>query len=200
MTKAIPAVLLAALALLPLALSPSAGAAGGSCSAEDVRALGLRLDARRVPVLDGWVLSADYDRELRRVCALVPARWRWAERSFDRATDVVDRLYPGHGSWASRCAGSEGGHGEWVWNGPNGGIPLRVSPTRPAGSSGAGGWLQFKSGTFWSVIDGALARARSRGVHVPAFARSWYSAVGQAFAGSEMLFDGRRGEWRGSTC
>lgn len=156
-----------------------------TCTAAELHALGLRLP--RVQSLDGWYAADHLQRALQIACPKVPARWLWINRSFNRATQLVDRLYPGswHGAWARHCASSEGGHGHWV-------------PNR--GGSGAGGWLQFMSGTFWSVIDSAIRRARAHGVRVPAFARSWYSPLGQALAGSEMLYHGRRGEWSGRTC
>lgn len=153
-----------------------------SCTFQEVNALGIPV---RVQVFEGFYAIIEMQAALRRACRLVPAYWQRANRSFFLATRIVDRLWPGVGSWAHSCASSEGGHGAWV-------------PNRKG--SGAGGWMQFKSQTFWSVIDGALARARALGVRVPAFARSWYSPLGQAFAAAEMIFDGRRGEWAGSTC
>lgn len=90
-------------------------------------------------------------------------------------------------AWERSCSqpSSEGGYGRWVPNGRG---------------SGAGGWLQFMQGTFDGIIDEAIAAARSRGMVVPVSARSWYSPLGQALAGAEMLADGRRGEWSGWGC
>jgi hypothetical protein len=89
--------------------------------------------------------------------------------------------------WERSCSarGSEGGWGRWVSN---------------TQGSGAGGWLQFMSGTFYGVIDKAITGARSRGMYVPASAGSWYSPLGQAIAGAQMILDGRRGEWTGYGC
>ncbi len=158
-----------------------------SCTLEELRVLEILPRIRDLHVVDGWVEVGALARARAKACRLVPGRWAWTNRSFPRSTRLVDRLYPGlyHGSWADRCASSEGGHGPWV-------------PNR--GGSGAGGWLQFMSGTFYGVIDEAIWRARSRGVRIPSYARSWYSPLGQAIAGSEMLFRGRRGEWSGYTC
>lgn len=106
--------------------------------------------------------------------------------------DAVDVVSSSFGSsvagWERSCSqpGSEGGWGRWV---PN------------TGGSGAGGWLQFMSGTFYGVIDRAIASARSSGLPVvPPRVRSWYSPLGQALAGAQMLADGRRGEWTGWGC
>lgn len=104
------------------------------------------------------------------------------------AVDVVGRIYgPAIASWELSCSkqGSEGGWGAWVSN---------------SRGSGAGGWLQFMKGTFDGVIAKAIADARARGWSVPASASSWYSPVGQALAGVEMLREGRRGEWSGYGC
>lgn len=125
-----------------------------------------------------------------------------AERDYSMAVRYVERAFgPQPFLWA--CPGSEGSFGVWVWNG---GFPITRYPAtidgggRPAGSSGAGGWLQFMHSTFESVIDDGIAVARARGLLVPSSARDWRSPLGQALAGLEMLRDGRRGEWSGSSC
>lgn len=102
------------------------------------------------------------------------------------AVDLVDR-HLGHGAWLRSCSQptSEGGWGRWV---PN------------TQGSGAGGWLQFMPGTFADVIGGAVVRARRHGLVVPPAARSWYSPLGQAVAGVEMLERGRVSEWTGWGC
>lgn len=144
------------------------------------------------PVIQGWErwnlsVKAVTERELSKACDRVPARWRSYNRDFTQSTRFVDRLYPGkgYGAWAWNCASSEGGHGYFVMN--------RLG-------SGAGGWLQFMSGTFWSVIYDAVARARFQGVRIPSYALTWTSPIGQAIAGAEMLMQDRRGEWDGATC
>ena len=113
---------------------------------------------------------------------------RRALSSWPAAVELVGRFYgPSLRAWLWSCSAptSEGGHGRWV---PN------------SQGSGAGGWLQFMSGTFYGVIDAAIADARQRGMRVPSSARSWYSPLGQALAGGEMLRQGRRGEWTGYGC
>lgn len=177
---------LAAAATLAAIVLPGSAQAVTRCTIQEIHALDLRLDARRVRVLDGWLLEADYRRELVRLCNAVPQRYAWADGSFDRATDLVDRLYPGVGTWADTCASSEGGHGGFVYN---------------RQGSGAAGWLQFMPSTFDSVIDAAIARARARGLrNLPPWVRSIKSPLGHALAGAEMIFRGRRGEWSGVTC
>lgn len=143
-------------------------------------------------------------RTLKRVRSQLLDRMTWRE-----AVAIVDR-HLGFGSWLLSCSAprSEGGYGRWVWNGG-----YRVEhaarwrilhggpePGRPAGSSGAGGWLQFLRSTFDSVIAGGVVRARRAGLHVPGRARSWWHPLGQAVAAVEMLHDGRRGEWAGYGC
>lgn len=110
-----------------------------------------------------------------------PATWT-------RSVELVRRFYgDGSAGWLYSCASSEGGSHGWI---PN------------AHGSGAGGWLQFMPGTFASVIDDGIRDARRRGMR-PAWGRSvrsWYSPLGQALAGLEMIRDGRVGEWDGARC
>lgn len=159
---------------------------GPSCSLAELDVLEIEIG------FDGWVewnLSSQSvaDRELAKACRKVPARWRALNRSFLESTRFVDRLYPGYGfgAWANECAKSEGGHGLFVMN---------------RQGSGAGGWLQFMSSTFWGVIYPAVARARAQGVRIPDYAMTWTSPLGQAIAGAEMRFRDRRSEWTGATC
>lgn len=138
-----------------------------------------------------------------------PTRRQVARMSWLQAVQLVDR-HLGHGAWLRSCSqhGSEGGWGRWFWNG---GTPIddrarrvllvhRARPGRPAGSSGAGGWLQFLDSTFDSVIVDAVVHARQAGLDVPPLARSWLHPLGQAVAGVEMVRDGRVGEWAGWGC
>ena len=104
--------------------------------------------------------------------------------SYLGAVSYVERFF-GPQAFLRACPNGEGGFGRWVSN---------------TGGSGAGGWLQFMSGTFYGIIDSAIANARAAGMRVPASARSWYSPLGQALAGRQMLADGRRGEWTGANC
>ncbi|HXH87409.1 MAG TPA: hypothetical protein VNI55_02230 [Gaiellaceae bacterium] len=108
-----------------------------------------------------------------------------ADRDWWFAVRYADRIYPGSAGWLLSCSASEGGHGGWV-------------PNRQG--SGAGGWMQFLSGTFYANVDAAFADARARGHVVPRSWRSWYSAGGQAVVGAYMLRVGQRGQWVGAGC
>lgn len=128
-----------------------------------------------------WAVLAHISGQVRSMQAAreSPATWQ-------AAVTVVGRYFgQGVASWERSCSSSEGGSGRWV---PN------------TAGSGAGGWLQFLSGTFYGVIDRAIASGRAHGMTIPASARSWYSPLGQALAGAQMLADGRRGEWTGWAC
>jgi hypothetical protein len=69
----------------------------------------------------------------------------------------------------------EGGHGAWV--------PNRYG-------SGAGGWFQFMSGTFYAYVHGAFRAAARRGYYIPDKFKSWYSPLGQAVTASYMFYLG----------
>lgn len=104
------------------------------------------------------------------------------------AVPYADRIWPGTGSWLLACSstGSEGGWGRWV---PN------------TGGSGAGGWMQFMSGTFYSYAPRAFAEAQARGVTIPRSLLSWYSTVGQAVTAAYMRSHGLdSGQWSGYRC
>lgn len=93
------------------------------------------------------------------------------------AVQIVQRTWPGTATWLLSTSSGEGGWGICVWNG---GAPCSSSNH----GSGAAGWLQYMSGTFYSQLSSALAEARAE--HrptIPASARTWFSPLGQAFAG-----------------
>lgn len=106
-------------------------------------------------------------------------------RAWHRAVREAQRPYPGTEPWLLSCSSSEGGHGRWVPNGDG---------------SGAGGWLQFMSGTFWRMWSAAKVDVVRRGFRVPASASSWQSPLGQALAGAWGVTHGRSGEWYGGGC
>jgi hypothetical protein len=103
------------------------------------------------------------------------------------AVRIVQRDWPGSGSWLLACSSSEGGWGLWKSN---------------TQGSGAGGWMQYMEGTFYGDLAGALALARQE--HLPAPPRSadrWSSALGQAFAAGWAYFHSRSStKWTGSRC
>jgi len=101
------------------------------------------------------------------------------------AVSLVETYFPGSRSWLLSCSASEGGWGRWV---PN------------IQGSGAGGNLQFMSGTFYAYVGVAFADARRRGLHLQPEARSWYSPLGQAVTGAYMLSRGLKSHWVGHGC
>lgn len=114
------------------------------------------------------------------------ARWIVREqRTWLKAITHVQKVYPGTYDWLYSCSASEGAHGAWV-------------PNRQG--SGASGWLQFMSGTFYSFIERAAADARARGWIIPREAFDWYSPIGQALAGGWAITHGMRHHWSGSGC
>lgn len=140
--------------------------------------------------------------------ALENRQWRAAEQDWLAAVKVADRAFPGTAGWLLSCssATSEGGWGRFVWNGGSllseaDRVKARDGLTTPTEhGSGAGGWLQFKHGTWDRNAARAFAEATSRGVNVPLVYRSFYSRIGQAVVGASMLLHGQRGEWSGSGC
>lgn len=165
-----------------------------ACTRAELRVLQIRIPRElqiRVTWDDSGAVPLDVTfrqvENLAAACRRVPGRWSYVGNDFLRSTRLIDRLYPGSwlGAWERACAPSEGGYGRWVPNGTG---------------SGAGGWLQFMSGTFYGIIDDAFAHARARGVRPPRWAWSWHSPLGHALAGAEMILHGRRSEWTGATC
>lgn len=101
------------------------------------------------------------------------------------AVRIVQRVYPDTAWWLTSCSASEGGHGGFVMN---------------RQGSGAAGWMQFLSGTFWRMYPAAKADAEAKGFRVPASTAAIDSPLGQALAGAWGYVNGRRGEWFGSGC
>lgn len=128
-----------------------------------------------------WAILARMNARLRSLqSSRIPETSDWLT-----AVKVVQRVYPGSSGWLISCSASEGGHGGWV-------------PNRQG--SGAGGWMQFLSGTFWRMYVAARADASARGFRVPASSAAWDSPIGQALAGGWGWTNGRRGEWMGAGC
>lgn len=114
--------------------------------------------------------------------------------TWPRAVEIVRHFYgDAIADWEMACSSTEGGHGGFVWFG-------HLSYPKYGYGNTPGGNLQFMGGTFDGIIDEALATARSRGLVVPARLASFYSSLGQAVAGAQMILDGRRGEWTGTRC
>lgn len=111
------------------------------------------------------------------------------------SANAIVRHYFGNtiADWEWSCSSTEGGHSGFTWFD-------HLSYPKYGYSKTPGGQLQFMGGTFDSVILRALDSARSRGLVVPSRYATFYSPVGQAVAGAQMILDGRRGEWTGAGC
>jgi hypothetical protein len=135
---------------------------------------------RRVPVLNMWRNRLAQARDLKfRRYAVINA-------DFDTSLRFASNLFNVSFSWLHGCAHAEGGHGRWV---PN------------SSGSGAGGWMQFMSGTFYGNVDSAFYAANRRLAHnIPAQYKSWYSRLGQAVTAAYMFRIGQSGQWTGAAC
>lgn len=115
-----------------------------------------------------------------------PAATLHATNDWQTAVRVVQAAYPGSAGWLLACSSSEGGHGGWV-------------PNRQG--SGAGGWMQYMSATFWTDFAAASRDLGRRGISYPPSARSWYSPLGQAIAAGWAFGHARwGGKWTGRSC
>lgn len=109
-----------------------------------------------------------------------------ASRDFATAARFADRIWPGTEGWLLSCSSSEGGHGEFVMN---------------RGGSGAGGWMQFMSGTFYGNVASAFAEAVEHGVNLPVRLAKWDNPLAQAVTAAWMRYHGHdRGQWTGASC
>ena len=107
-----------------------------------------------------------------------------ARRSIPASSDwvtsvkLVQRVYPGTQDWLLFISRREGGYGGFVMNHQG---------------SGAGGWMQFMSSTYYAYNDRAFADARRRGFIVPDSANSWTHPMGQAITAGYMRYVGLDG-------
>jgi hypothetical protein len=97
--------------------------------------------------------------------------WRTAVR-------ITQRVFPGTESWLLYISNREGGWGPFVMNHEG---------------SGAGGWMQFMSGTFYGYSDAARRAVASRGFVVDPDVFEWHDPLGQALTAGYMRFTGRDG-------
>lgn len=114
-------------------------------------------------------------------------RWEAMNGDFEVSVRILSRRLgvSSLAGWVLSCADSEGGRGKWV-------------PNR--NGSGAGGWMQFLSGTYYSNSPAAWRFAASRRVFVPRRYDSWYSPIGQALTALWMFHNEGSGQWYGSGC
>jgi len=94
------------------------------------------------------------------------------------AVNIVQRIYPGTKDWLLFISHREGGYGRFVMNHQG---------------SGAGGWMQFMSSTFYAYNDRAYADARSRGFHLDPRTNYWQHPLGQAVTAGYMRYVGLDG-------
>lgn len=94
------------------------------------------------------------------------------------AVGLVQRIYPGTAGWLTYISNREGGHGRFVMNHQG---------------SGAGGWMQFMSSTYYAYSAAAFADARARGYIIDGNWNVWYSPLGQAITAGYMRYTGRDG-------
>jgi len=124
-----------------------------------------------------WVL----DRWTRRhTTCQVKLRERTIPTTGDWTTAValVQRAYPGTSDWLLYISRREGGHGGFVMNHQG---------------SGAGGWMQFMSSTYYAYNDRAYADLRARGFIVDESTNSWTHPMGQAITAGYMRYVGLDG-------
>lgn len=97
------------------------------------------------------------------------------------AVRIVQRVYPGTESWLLSCSSGEGGHGGFVMNHQG---------------SGASGWLQFMSDTFYGHAPAAFSHVRSLGFILPeSLSISIESPMAQAITGAYMRTHGMSSHW-----
>jgi hypothetical protein len=126
----------------------------------------------RLYVVNKW-LDRGASCEERKRERLIPLTNDW-----QTSVKLVQRIYPGTSGWLLYISDREGGHGGFVMNHQG---------------SGAGGWMQFMSSTYYAYNDAAFADARRRGFVVPQSANSWTHPLGQAITAGYMRYTGRDG-------
>ncbi len=130
-----------------------------------------------------WIFGIWYDRRVKcerdlRVLNAANTNW-WL------ATTYANRVFPGSRGWLISCSASEGGHTSYVYN---------------RQGSGAQGWLQFMTGTFYAHVAAAARETVSRGF---VFLKSWnsiFSPAGHALTGAYMYSRGMTFHWVGAGC
>lgn len=91
---------------------------------------------------------------------------------------IAQRPYPGTDAWLLFISKREGGYGGFVMNHQG---------------SGAGGWMQFMSGTFYGYVGAAQADLRQRGFNIPDNVMVWTHPLGQALTAGYMRYYGKDG-------
>ncbi len=94
------------------------------------------------------------------------------------AVNIVQRVYPGTRDWLLFISHREGGWGPFVMNHQG---------------SGAGGWMQFMSSTYYAYNDRAYADLRRRGWRIDPRTNYWQHPMGQAVTAAFMRYTGLDG-------
>lgn len=94
------------------------------------------------------------------------------------AVSLAQRPYPGTADWLLFISHREGGYGGFVMNHQG---------------SGAGGWMQFMSGTFYGYVYAAKADFERRGFRLPDNVWVWTHPLGQALTAGYMRYYGKDG-------
>jgi hypothetical protein len=125
----------------------------------------------------GWVLKR-WQARLSDCLDVLHQRTIPTTNDWQTAVALVQRIYPGTSGWLLYISHREGGHGAFVMNHQG---------------SGAGGWMQFMSGTYYGYARAAYADVARRGFIVDRRTNSWYHPLGQAIVAGFMRFTGRDG-------
>jgi hypothetical protein len=123
--------------------------------------------AYRSWALEQWQSKASSCRTLQKQ-RTIPTTNDW-----QTAVALVQRVYPGTSGWLLYISDREGGHGGFVMNHQG---------------SGAGGWMQFMSSTYYAHNDDAYADLRRRGFVVDSSTNSWTHPMGQAITAGYMRY------------
>lgn len=127
----------------------------------------------------GWVKET-WGKRYAACKAVLQGRTIPSTRDWQTAVKLVQRIHPGTERWLLSCSGGEGGHGGFVMNHQG---------------SGAGGWMQFLSSTYYAHNNTAFADARARGFFIDRTHNSWYDPLGQALTAAYMRSHGMSSHW-----
>jgi Skp family chaperone for outer membrane proteins len=126
----------------------------------------------RVWVVNQWLPRLQNCTD-RKAAKMIPETTDWVT-----AVNIVQRMYPGTKDWLLYISHREGGYGGFVMNHQG---------------SGAGGWMQFMSGTYYGYSPAAFADAKRRGFIVQDSWNQWTHPLGQAITAGYMKYYGREG-------
>jgi len=109
-------------------------------------------------------------------------------RDWERAIEIVQRVFPGTASWLWSCSGAEGAHGRWVRYGGSGYYAGYET------TDAVGGWMQYRPSTFRGHWRHGYDYVRSRGFVVPLARADWLAAwlhpLGMAIAAGWARYTG----------